>query len=706
MQIARQQRKEIDALRETLLAIEDVAGRAGRAPFTALRDRLDRWAARVAVIGQVKAGKSSFLNAFLGEQGFLPSDVNPWTSVVTNIRINCAGDPETGARFEFFDEDAWSEIMDGGSEVRALTERLLPGFDSDVLRRQTEEMKERAQKRLGNYYHALLGTSHDYDFLTPELLQRYVCAGQAPEETSGRSALGRYAAITRVANLYLRRPEFAVPTVITDTPGVNDPFLVRDEFTCRSLDRSDVFVVVLSAHQALTEVDIALMRILAQQDSKDVIVFINRIDELDDYDTDVPRVIADVSRRLHAAIPDVEFTIHAGSAYFAELALREDDEAALLREALDDEYLHSYLRDAYGAVPAGERERFLMASGLDEVKRTLSMVIDHGIGSQQIAQLLEDVRSEIAGLLFATRRERDSVQVQVEQMSTNNTAAALRALEGELAQLDAARIRLESAFDSASAQLEDTVTQNWTGLETALNGAIARFIEEERDQLAARIEGSAAAGAPPTRLDVDLSPLRAHLEAAIAESYAEARAGIDAVLTTKLAESRAAIAGQFDMETEGVSMDGLPFDTFVSTLTLSRQRIEIGVITARTWAFWRKNRIDMARTLDALRQIAAAELRPAVQKILKAFNEAQTERAIAGQNRLQVILRMVEGAIEERAQRLRADSARLRQIGSNPEELRKMVHRLHGQLDLLERRIQHLAISDSHLSKATLARAA
>ncbi|MFD2854214.1 hypothetical protein ACFSZS_04655 [Seohaeicola zhoushanensis] len=178
------------------------------------------------------------------------------------------------------------------------------------------------------------------------------------------------------------------------------------------------------------------------------------------------------------------------------------------------------------------------------------------------------------------------------------------------------------------------------------------------------------------------------------------------MLTTKLAESRAAIAGQFDMETEGVSMDGLPFDTFVSTLTLSRQRIEIGVITARTWAFWRKNRIDMARTLDALRQIAAAELRPAVQKILKAFNEAQTERAIAGQNRLQVILRMVEGAIEERAQRLRADSARLRQIGSKPEELRKMVHRLHGQLDLLERRIQHLAISDSHLSKATLARAA
>lgn len=706
MQIARSQRKEIDALRDTLLSIEGVAGRPARDTFAQLRVRLDNWAARVAVIGQVKAGKSSFLNAFLGQQDFLPSDVNPWTSVVTNLRINLAGDPETGARFEFFDETAWDEIVNGGSEVRRLTEQLLPGFDADLLRAQTEAMKTRAQERLGAYYQTLLGTHHDYDVLTPELLQRYVCAGHGDEGTGGRSEPGRYAAITRVANLYFRRPEFAVPTVLTDTPGVNDPFLVRDEFTCRSLDKSDVFIVVLSAHQALTEVDVALMRILAQQDDKDVIVFINRIDELDDFDTDVQRVVGDVSRRLQAAIPDVEFTIHAGSAWFADLALRGDDEAALMREALDDEHLHSYLHSAYGFVPATERERFLLASGLEDVKRTLSMVIDHGIGSQQIAQLVEDARAEIAALQTATRRERDSIQMQVERMSANNAQAAFKALERELEQLEGIATKVEAACATAVKEIDGIMSRSTTALTSALDKAIADFIGEQQEHIATRLSESATAGAPPTRMEIDLLPLRAHLEGAITARYAAARAEIDKVLDNGLAGTKAAAEGAFDSETDGITMEGLPGDDFASTLTLARKRIDLGLITARTWAFWRRREIDLAKTMDALRQITAADLRPAIQTIVTAFSEALAARAVAGQNRMQVIRRMIEGATEERSRRLRSDKARMEQIARDPEELRRMVHRLHGQLEVLERRIQYLAVNDSTLGRTTLSRAA
>ena len=255
--------------------------------------------------------------------------------MVTNIRINMPEDPPMGAAFQFFSEGDWEEIMNGSEKIRKLTEELLPGFDSETLMRQTEEMRDRAQRRLGNHYHALLGTSHDYDFLSADLLKRYVCAGPGSDDGLERQSLGRYASITKVADVYMRMPEFQVPTIVTDTPGVNDPFLVRDEFTCRSLDKSDVFVVVLSAHQALTDVDIALIRMLAQQDSKDVMIFVNRIDELDDYKTQVPRVLEDVSNRLYEAIPDIEFTIVAGSAFLADLVFRTDDEAEALREEYD-----------------------------------------------------------------------------------------------------------------------------------------------------------------------------------------------------------------------------------------------------------------------------------------------------------------------------------------------------------------------------------
>src|SRR5690606_29431752 len=97
----------------------------------------------------------------------------------TNIRINLANDPASGARFDFFGEKDWAEIAAGETRIRKLTEALLPGFDSEVLRRQSDAMQSRAQKRLGQDYHALLGGHHDYDFVSPELLQRYVCAGPA-----------------------------------------------------------------------------------------------------------------------------------------------------------------------------------------------------------------------------------------------------------------------------------------------------------------------------------------------------------------------------------------------------------------------------------------------------------------------------------------------------------------------------------------------
>ena len=197
MQIAAFQKQELDFLRGTLDGLLSVSGKAGQPAFEEIRDQLDAWAAKVAVIGQVKAGKSTFLNAFLNETELLPSDVNPWTSVVTNMRINLPNDPASGASFQFYDEAAWNEILNGTTEIRTLAEQLLPGFDTALLRRQTEAMRDRARRRLGAQYETLLGTSHNYEVATPHLLQRYVCAGSASDLEHHKSAPGRYASITR-----------------------------------------------------------------------------------------------------------------------------------------------------------------------------------------------------------------------------------------------------------------------------------------------------------------------------------------------------------------------------------------------------------------------------------------------------------------------------------------------------------------------------
>lgn len=706
MKIAPLQKQQLDFLNETLTSLESVVERSVRQDFRALSEKLDEWAAKVAVIGQVKAGKSTFLNSFIRQHDFLPSDVNPWTSVVTNIRINVKNDPETGASFEFFSEDDWNEIINGTGNLRKLTEKLLPGFDTTLLKQQSEELRDKAQRRLGKHYHTLLGSKHEYQFLSPDLLKRYVCAGPGSDDGLARESLGRYASLTRVADVYMRIPEFQVPTIVTDTPGVNDPFLVRDEVTCRSLDRSDVFVVVLSAHQALTEVDIGLIRILAQQDGKDVLIFVNRIDELDNYDERYEKVITDVSKRLVEAIPDIEFTIIAGSAFMADSVMRLDDDAQAIRDELDNETLAAYLEKRYGRVPETQEERLMLGSGVDEVKGTLSTVIDNGIGCRQLSQLSEDIRARVSATQYSTRRERESVQSELEKIGARQETAIVEELETEISVIRKVQRDLESFTDSANEQIEGVVNGSWTSLERELHGRVEAFMDEEKRKLEDQVANDTENKVKTNNVEIDLTPLHLMLEEAVTNGFNGARGRIDQALDTCMTESRETFSEYFGEEIENITLDELPFDEFATTLTMSKKSLQVDVINQKSWAFWRRKSVDTDKTMEAVKTLAVAEIRPAIEKLLGAFNEAQSDRASAGMERVAVLRRMIDTTVNERSRRLKNDKRLLEEISADEEKRTQICNRLQSQLEVLERRLQNLSVTESALTAANLMEAA
>lgn len=706
MKIAPQLKGELDFLHDMFDRIDKVVDRKSRHSFWDLHERLNNWAARVAVIGQVKAGKSTFLNAFLRQDDFLPSDVNPWTSVVTNVRINVPGDPISGAKFEFFDDADWQEIIDGGSRIRKLTEQLLPGFDTELLREQSETMKKRAQRRLGKHYQTLLGTTHEYEFLTPDLLKRYVCAGPGSDDGLERESLGRYAALTKVANAYMRMPEFQVPTIVTDTPGVNDPFLVRDEFTCRSLDKSDVFIVALSAHQPLTDVDIALIRILAKQDNKDVLIYVNRIDELDDYNVEVPRVLADVERRLRIAIPDIEFQMVAGSAYMASLALRTDDEAAAARAALDTPELADYLAKKYGHVPIDQLDRLLLASGLDDVRKALSDLIDNGVGRQQLAQLMGDVRAELNAAEFVTKQERRSIHSQIESVEESIAVGAAQELSDEIDAIGGLHKKLEGFVETADSQIETVISKSWSKLETRLIEQVHDFIAKQEDRLRERAFREKSGEAADKAFEIELAPLQQLIEADVKEAFAKSRAGTDVAANNCLHACRQLIRDKFEDPADNIDLADLPFDEFVSTVLLAKKTLTVDVITDRGWKFWAKQKLNVAKTLAALRTIAAEEMRPPIEKVLAAYNEAQVERASAGMSRVRVMLRMIEVTLDEQSHRLKRDKLTMEKLARDPEERSAMTRRLQGKLEVLDRRLINLSALETALEKPSLSDAA
>ena len=119
-------------LREQLIRSGNLLRAGAGIVVDALR-LLESQVCRVAVIGQIKAGKSSFINAFVQQTDLLPTDVNPSTTAVTRLHFCTQQEPENSAVFQFFGAQEWERLANGGGKLRELTERLVPGFEPDLL---------------------------------------------------------------------------------------------------------------------------------------------------------------------------------------------------------------------------------------------------------------------------------------------------------------------------------------------------------------------------------------------------------------------------------------------------------------------------------------------------------------------------------------------------------------------------------------------
>src|SRR5688572_14377965 len=309
-------------LLDLVAKLDRLLGEHAQPLLEAARSQLDQRSCRIGVIGQIKAGKSTFINALSRRPGLLPTDINPWTVVVTALHFrNGPTPPEHAAVFHLFSVDEWRDLAEGGGRLRELTERLVPGFHLDLLRAQLEVMRKRAEGRLGPRFAELLGKCHRYPTVTPELLTDYVSAG---DEDAWPGRRRHYSDITRSADLYFHDGPFAFPITLIDTPGTNDPFMVRDEITRRSVESPDIYVFLVSATQALSAADIGMLRLLNGLNKDRIVVFINRADQLPNLNDDAEAVKAAIEKRLRAELPSLDIPVVYGSAWLGNLRLQAE----------------------------------------------------------------------------------------------------------------------------------------------------------------------------------------------------------------------------------------------------------------------------------------------------------------------------------------------------------------------------------------------
>lgn len=191
----------------------------------------------IGIMGQVKAGKSSFLNQLLfGGQALLPEAATPKTANLTRIRH--AGKPCFTAHF--YSPESWANL-----------ERLAASEAQDLAACAARELVQQARRDHGAGIAALLSQRkaelHARD--SSELLgciNDYV------------GAEGRFTPLVESSELALPLPELAGIEIV-DTPGMNDPVVSRTDKTRAYMAQCDVVFFLSPSGRLLDDSDQQLL---------------------------------------------------------------------------------------------------------------------------------------------------------------------------------------------------------------------------------------------------------------------------------------------------------------------------------------------------------------------------------------------------------------------------------------------------------------
>lgn len=196
-----------------------------------LIDKLEKDILTIGVIGQMKCGKSTFLNSFVFEDTVLPAATTPMTAALSVITYG----EQKKVVAEFYTNDEWEE-------QKAQAARSLDDVAGDTMAEsKIKAAKELVSKasRLGSNLRDYLGKTKEDSF---ENIIEYVGAD------------GKYVSITKSVKIYYPK-EYLKGVEIVDTPGFNDPIVSREERTKDFLKKADVVLMMLYAGRPFDATD-------------------------------------------------------------------------------------------------------------------------------------------------------------------------------------------------------------------------------------------------------------------------------------------------------------------------------------------------------------------------------------------------------------------------------------------------------------------
>lgn len=386
----------------------------------------------IAVIGQIKCGKSTFLNSFIFEDDVLPAAITPMTAALSLITYGA----EKTIEVEFYSKDEWEELL--------LTANLNKEDyrDDELMLSRIQSSRDLVEKsaRLKGKLDSMLGQKVKRSYSD---LCKYVGAD------------GDYVSITKMVHIF--HPMDCLRGVeIVDTPGFNDPIPSREERTKDILKRADAVILLLGANRPFDTND---KTILFENVSKcgigRVIIAINKYDIwLQEGKTEqalIDYVFSEFKKSLKETddflIKDAvknspPIAMSAEMALLAQLPMEKINHSEIFKSAwerysknildnINKEKLwkYSHVENLFASIKSViEKEKYDIL-----IKKPLSRIV--AIGSTKINDLKLDITK--------TKSEIDSLSLPDEDLQNKNRV------------LNRAKRRLERKIDSLGEDLDE-----------------------------------------------------------------------------------------------------------------------------------------------------------------------------------------------------------------------------------------------------------
>ena len=238
----------------------------------------------IGIVGQMKVGKSSFLNALLfGGEPILPKAATPMTAGLTVIEQS----PEKGKSFlevEYYTRNEWDSIGKTAEEVERIRTDIL--HENPTLVNDEKKLEAILKMKVG-----------DVDFASYEIVKKKLTpiarsrigretervvlnAGNGLEESLDEyvGAHGSFTSVVKALHIYLDNDNLCGLKIV-DTPGVNDPVVTRDAKTTEFLHEAHGVLMVMSADSVLTGSDIDFLNNrIGKEGIASVVMVVNKID--------------------------------------------------------------------------------------------------------------------------------------------------------------------------------------------------------------------------------------------------------------------------------------------------------------------------------------------------------------------------------------------------------------------------------------------